>query len=78
MTHDLVIRNANIVDGTGSTPYAGDIAIDGDSIAALGQVDAEGREEIDADGHAATPGFIDMHTHMDAQIGWDPALTSVT
>ena len=78
MKHDLIIRNANIVDGTGSTPYIGDIAIENDSIVALGKVDAEGIEEIDADGNAATPGFIDMHTHLDAQIGWDPALTSVT
>ena len=51
MKHDLIIRNANIVDGTGSTPYIGDIAIENDSIVALGKVDAEGIEEIDADGN---------------------------
>ena len=78
MAHDLVIRNANVVDGTGGTPFAADLAIDGDTISAIGKVDEAAREEIDAAGHAVTPGFIDMHTHMDAQIGWDPALTSVT
>ena len=78
MAHDLVIRNARIVDGTGSSAYAGDVAIDGDAITALGQVDQQGTEEIDADGNTVTPGFIDLHTHLDAQIGWDPDLTSVT
>ena len=78
MTHQLVIRNASIVDGTGDAPYAGDVAIDGDKITALGKVDGRGREEIDAGGNAVTPGFIDLHTHLDAQIGWDPMLTSST
>ena len=78
MAHDLVIRNAHIVDGTGRDAFAGDVAIDGNTIVAIGKVAERGREEINADGNAVTPGFIDMHTHMDAQIGWDPALTSVT
>ncbi len=78
MSHDLVIRNANVVDGTGSAPFASDIAIDGDTISAIGKVEDGGKEEINAHGNAVTPGFIDLHTHLDAQIGWDPMLTSVT
>jgi N-acyl-D-amino-acid deacylase len=78
MSHDLVIRNANVVDGTGAAPFAADIAIDGDAISAIGKVADTGKEEINANGNAVTPGFIDLHTHLDAQIGWDPMLTSVT
>jgi N-acyl-D-amino-acid deacylase len=78
MSHDLVIRNGLIVDGTGSTPYEGDVAISGDAIAALGKVDAPGKQEIDAEGHAITPGFVDLHTHLDAQVGWDPQLTPIS
>lgn len=78
MSHDLVIRNANVVDGTGEKPFAADIAIDGDAISAIGKVEDTGKEEINANGNAVTPGFIDLHTHLDAQLGWDPMLTSVT
>lgn len=78
MTHDLVIRNGNIVDGTGAEPYVGDLAIDGQSITALGDVEDRGREEINAEGRTVTPGFVDLHTHLDAQVGWDRKLTSVT
>jgi N-acyl-D-amino-acid deacylase len=75
MSHDLIIRNGLIVDGNCGEPYAGDIAIDGDTIVAIGKVDGKGKEEINADGAAVTPGFIDLHTHLDAQVGWDPLLT---
>ena len=78
MTHDLIIRDGLIVDGTGAEPVRGDIAIDGDTIAAVGQVTGEASEEINAGGHAVTPGFIDLHTHFDAQAGWDPLLTPVS
>ena len=78
MNHDLVIRNGTVVDGTGDEPFEGDVAIDGNTISAVGEVSGKGREEIDAAGHAVTPGFIDLHTHLDAQIGWDPHMTSVT
>jgi len=78
MPHDLVIRNGNVVDGTGADPFAADIAIDNGSITAIGKVDDTGTEEIDADGNAVTPGFVDLHTHLDAQIGWDNKLTSIT
>jgi N-acyl-D-amino-acid deacylase len=75
MKHDLVIRNGQIVDGTGNPPYEGDVAVQGDTITALGKVPEQGVREIDAAGAAVTPGFIDSHTHLDAQIGWDPSLT---
>ena len=78
MAHDLVIRRGTVVDGTGAAPYAADVAIDGDTIVAVGDVAGTGKEEIDARDHAVTPGFIDLHTHLDAQIGWDPHMTSVT
>ena len=75
MAHDLVIRDGLIVDGTGADAYRGDVAIDGDSIAAVGEVQGNGKREIDANGNAITPGFVDLHTHFDAQAGWDPLLT---
>ncbi len=78
MAHDLVVRNGTVVDGTGNEPFVGDVAIDGDGIAGIGEVGATGKEEIDATGCVVTPGFIDLHTHLDAQIGWDPQMTSVT
>lgn len=78
MSHDLVIRNGQLIDGTGAAPVRGDVAIDGDTITAVGKVDAAGAKEIDAAGHAITPGFVDIHTHLDAQIGWDPFLTPLS
>ncbi|MDG2307798.1 MAG: amidohydrolase family protein [Candidatus Binatia bacterium] len=77
MTYDLIIRRGLIVDGTGAEPFIGDVAINGDTIVAIGVVDGKGAREIDAEGHAVTPGFVDLHTHLDAQVGWDPALTPV-
>jgi N-acyl-D-amino-acid deacylase len=78
MSHDVVIRGGEIVDGTGAAPYQGDIAIDGDQITEIGKVQGKGKEEVNADGHVVSPGFVDLHTHLDAQIGWDPQVTSVT
>ena len=78
MAHDLVIRRGNVVDGTGAPPFEADIAIDGDRITRIGDVPAAGKEEISARGLAVSPGFIDLHTHLDAQIGWDPQVTSVS
>ncbi|MDA0336272.1 MAG: amidohydrolase family protein [bacterium] len=75
MKHDLVIRNGRIVDGTGGRTYEGDVAVRGDTITGLGEVPEQGVREIDAAGAAITPGFIDTHTHLDGQIGWDPQLT---
>ena len=77
MNHDLVIRGGTVVDGSGGEPYQADIAIDGDTITDIGKVGA-GKEEIEAGGLTVSPGFIDLHTHLDAQIGWDPQVTSVS
>ena len=69
-TVDLVIRGGTIADGTGQPLFQGDIAIDGGKIIAVGKVDATGREEQDARGLLVTPGFVDVHTHYDAQLTW--------
>ena len=74
--HDLVIRAGTVVDGTGAPPVAADVAIDGDRITVVGSVPETGRTEIDARGAFVTPGFVDVHTHLDAQIAWDPDATS--
>ncbi len=73
--HDLVIRNGQIIDGSGNPGFAGDIAIDGEQIVAVGADIGAGTREIDADGRVVTPGFVDTHTHYDAQATWDPDLT---
>jgi N-acyl-D-aspartate/D-glutamate deacylase len=78
MPHDIVIRGGQLVDGTGSEPTPGDLAIDDGVITGVGQVDGSGRQEIDAGGRMVTPGFVDIHTHLDAQIGWDQDLTPVS
>ncbi len=70
--HDLVIRNANLYDGTGAPPRRADLAVSGDRIAAIGPDLPQGRHEIDAQGLALMPGIIDGHTHYDAQLTWDP------
>ena len=73
--HDLVIRNGKIVDGTGAPTFVGDIAIDGGVIARVGGKAGAGRREIDASGLLVTPGFVDIHTHYDGQVTWDPYLS---
>jgi N-acyl-D-aspartate/D-glutamate deacylase len=75
MAHDIVIRGGTIVDGALNQAYTGDLAITGDTITDLGVVAGQAKHEINADGALVTPGFIDLHTHMDAQIGWDAQLT---
>jgi len=70
--YDLVIRNGTVVDGTGLPNYRADVGLNGDRIATIGRIAERGKEEIDATGHVVSPGFIDGHTHMDAQVFWDP------
>ncbi|MFH1518871.1 MAG: amidohydrolase family protein [Pseudomonadota bacterium] len=77
--YDLVIRNGNIVDGSGAPAYKADVAVKGNRIVEIGKVTGAAREEIDAAGKVVAPGFIDPHTHFDAQLLWDgcakPALS---
>lgn len=72
--YDLVVRNGTIIDGSGGPAFDGDIAVANGVIAAVGQVNGSGREEIDAEGKVVTPGFVDIHTHYDGQITWDNSL----
>jgi N-acyl-D-amino-acid deacylase len=76
MPFDIVIRNGTVVDGSGLGSYRADVGIAGARIASIGRVAERGLREIDAEGHVVTPGFIDGHTHMDAQVFWDPSGSS--
>lgn len=78
MSHELVVKGGTIVDGTGVEPFAGDLAIDDGRITEIGGKIGGGRQVIDAAGMVVSPGFVDIHTHLDAQIGWDPYLTPVS
>ena len=73
--HDLVVRGGTVVDGTGAERGAADVAVDDGRITAVGDVAAGGREELDATGLLVTPGWVDVHTHYDGQVTWDPLLT---
>jgi N-acyl-D-amino-acid deacylase len=75
MAHDLVIKNGMLVDGTGAPARRADVAITGGTIAEIGRVTDGAATVIDADGLVVAPGFIDPHTHYDAQICWDGAVT---
>jgi N-acyl-D-aspartate/D-glutamate deacylase len=72
MRADLVLEGGTVVDGSGAAPFEADVAILGDRIAAVGRFDGTARETIDARGRVVTPGFVDVHTHLDAQLTWDP------
>ena len=72
--HQLVIRGGTVVDGTGAEPVTADVAVDDGKIVRVGRVTEAGEQEIDADGLLVTPGFVDIHTHYDAQATWDPHL----
>jgi N-acyl-D-aspartate/D-glutamate deacylase len=75
MSYELLIKDARICDGTGGPIYTGSIAVEGGRIAAVGEVAGAARRQLNAGGLIAAPGFIDIHTHYDAQISWDPLLT---
>lgn len=78
MPHELVIRNGQVVDGLGGEPTLADVAIDEGTISAVGEIDGSGKRELNADGLTVTPGFIDLHTHLDAQVCWDPHVSPVS
>ena len=76
--YDLIIKNGLIYDGIGSEPFAADIAISDEKIVKIGSLDKEAKNTIDATGKIVTPGFVDIHTHYDGQVTWDPYLRPST
>ena len=76
MTYDLLIKGGRIVDGSGMPSYLGDVAVKGGRIVGTGRINGSARRIVNAEGLAVSPGFIDFHTHLDAQLLWDPIATS--
>jgi N-acyl-D-amino-acid deacylase len=76
VAYDLVIRNGTLLDGTGAEPVRADVAIAGERIASVGRIEETADRTLDAEGCWVTPGFVDIHTHLDAQVFWDPILSS--
>ena len=72
MSLDLLIRNGTIVDGSGAARYEGDVAVQDGRVVEIGRIRSAAARVIDADGLIVAPGFVDGHTHMDAQVAWDP------
>ena len=73
--HDVVLRGGLVVDGTGAPAAAADVAVDGARVSVVGEVDGRGRDELDVEGLVVAPGWVDIHTHYDGQVTWDPLLT---
>ena len=76
MAYDLIIRNGSVVDGNGTPRFLADVAVQDGKIAAIGKVEGAAARTIDAAGKIVCPGFVDPHTHYDAQITWDQLLSS--
>ena len=75
MAYDLVVKNGFVVDGTGRPGYPADVGIAKGRVVTIGRIDPAGGEVLDARDHVVAPGFIDPHTHYDAQLFWDPLAT---
>src|ERR1043165_3580096 len=76
MPYDLLIKNGTVIDGSGMPRVRADVGIVNGKIAAIGRIRESAKEVLDAEGHVVSPGFVDAHTHMDAQVFWDPLGTS--
>jgi len=76
--YDLIIKNGTVYDGTGEKPFFADVAIKGNKIVAIGELKESSKEVIDAKGKIVAPGFVDIHTHYDGQVTWDPYLRPST
>ena len=73
--YDLILRGARVVDGTGIPAYVADVGVKGDRIAKIGRIEGDATRVIEAKGLVLAPGFIDIHTHYDVQLDWDPIVT---
>ena len=74
MPHDLIVRAGTVVDGTGRAPFTADVGVCDGVIGEIGRIEGDAPEVIDADGLVVTPGYVDVHTHYDGQITWDPQI----
>ena len=72
MTYDLLVKNGTVIDGSGNPGYRADVGVVDGKIAAIGRLNSKAKQTVDAEGHVVSPGFVDGHTHMDAQVFWDP------
>jgi len=77
MEHEILIKGGSVIDGTGSKPIEADVAVNEGVITEIGKIEGKAKTTIDAEGQTVTPGFVDIHTHLDAQIGWDPEMTPI-
>ena len=76
MAYDILIKGGRIYDGSGLPSYLGDVAVQNGKIVETGRISGSAKRVVHADGLAVSPGFIDFHTHLDAQLLWDPLATS--
>ena len=74
-TFDMIIRDGDVIDGTGAAARRADVAIADGKVVEIGEVEGSAHQVIDAEGLVVAPGIVDLHTHYDAQVLWDPACT---
>ena len=72
MAYDLLIKNGRVVDGSGMPAFRGDVGVANGKIVEMGKLSGPAKSTVDAEGRVVAPGFVDNHTHFDAQVTWDP------